>query len=275
MRFHVAIPNFGPGSAPEAIAEIAQEAEELGFDGIGTTDHLLVPRGQPERYERIFEALAVLAYLAARTDRVLLVTSVIVLPMRNPFVVAKQAATIDQLSGGRLVLGLGGGWNEQEFANVHADFRRRGRRLDEAIRLFRHLFSGSREPFRGDFYSYEDGVFDPLPVRREALPILLGGNSDAAVRRAARAADGWESTGIGPEAWRERLQLLRSEAAGRNVEAGARINLAGGAEEMLAEVRRWQEAGADHLMLGLGFTGGFLDRMRLFAREVMPALRAP
>jgi probable F420-dependent oxidoreductase len=274
MELHLAIPNFGPGSAPEAMAEIAQEAEELGFDGIGSTDHLLVPRGQPQRYERIFDALVVLGYLASHTRRVRLVTSVVVVLMRNPFVVAKQAATIDQLSGGRLVLGLGGGWNEREFANVSADFRNRGRRLDEVIRLYRHLFSGSREPFRGDYYSYEDGVFDPLPVRREALPILLGGNSDAAVRRAARVADAWESTGLRPEAWRERFELLRAEAGDRSVEAGSRINVGGEPDEMLAEVRRWRDAGAEHLMLGLGFTEGFAHRMRLFAREVMPALRS-
>lgn len=274
MQFHLAIPNFGRGSTPEAMTEITQEAEELGFDGVGTTDHLLVPLGQPERYERIFEALAVLAYLAARTRRVKLITTVVVLLMRNPFVVAKQAATIDQLSGGRLVLGLGAGWNEQEFANVHADFRNRGRRFDEGLRLFRHLFSGSTEPFQGAYYSYEDGVFDPLPVHREKLPILLGGNSDAALKRAARSADVWESTGIDPEAWRERVGLLRAEAAGRTIEVGARINLSGSPTEMLDEARRWQEAGAEHLMISFGFTDGFADRMRLFAREVMPAIRA-
>jgi probable F420-dependent oxidoreductase len=274
MQLHVAIPNFGQGATPEAMVEIAQDAEELGFDGIGITDHVLVPKGQPERYERIFEALVVLGYLAARTQRVQLITSVIVLLMRNPFVVAKQAATIDQLSGGRLVLGLGVGWNEQEFANVHAEFRNRGRRFDEALRLFRHLFSGSPEPFEGAFYGYQDGVFDPLPVRREKLPILLGGNSDAAVKRSARAADIWESTGIDPAAWHERVQLLRSKAAGREVEAGARIGLTGSTQEMLATVRAWDQAGADHLMIGFGFTAGFADRMRLFAREVMPALRA-
>src|ERR671924_861080 len=143
MRIHLAIPNYGRGSNPESILDVALEAEELGFDGIGTTDHLLVPKGEPERYERIFETLTVLAYLAARTRRVKLITTVLVVLMRNPFVAAKQAATIDQLSGGRLVLGMGSGWNEREFANVHADFRRRGRRLDEVIRLYRHLFSGS------------------------------------------------------------------------------------------------------------------------------------
>jgi probable F420-dependent oxidoreductase len=276
MQFHLAIPNFGPGSSPEAMTEIAEEAEELGFDGIGTTDHLMVPKGMPDRYERIFEALTVLAYLAARTRRVKLITSVIVLLMRNPFAVAKQAATIDQLSGGRLELGLGVGWNELEFANVHADFRNRGRRLDEAIRLFRHLFSGSREPFQGTYYSYEDGVSEPLPVRREKLPILIGGNSDAALKRAARLADGWESTGLDPETWQERVRLLtaEAEAAGRSVEAGARLDLTGTAQEMLDEVRRWQDAGADHLMIGLGFTDGFADRMRVLGREVMPAARA-
>src|SRR5437899_188258 len=149
MELYLALPNFGRGSTVEALTEIAREAEELGFDGIGTTDHLLVPQGQPERYERIFDALVMLGYLAAHTRRVKLITTVIVLLMRNPFVVAKQAATVDQLSGGRLVLGLGVGWSEREFANVHADFRNRGRRFDDALSLLRHLFSGSRGSFEG------------------------------------------------------------------------------------------------------------------------------
>ena len=273
MELHLAIPNYGRGSSAESILEIALEAEALGFDGIGTTDHLLVPKGQPERYERVFEAMTVLAYLAARTQRVKLITTVIVVLMRNPFALAKQAATIDQLSGGRLVLGLGAGWNEAEFASVHADFSRRGRRLSEVIRLYRHLFSGSREPFEGEFYSYQDGVFDPLPVRGAQLPILLGGNSDPAVMRAARLADAWESTGLDIDAWRERASLLRSESANRKIDVGARINLSGGPKEMLAELTRWQAAGADHLMLGLGFSEGFAERMRLIAREVLPAAR--
>jgi probable F420-dependent oxidoreductase len=272
MQFHVAIPNFGRGSSVEAMTEIAQEAEELGFDGIGTTDHLLVPKGEPQRYERIFDALVMLGYLAAHTKRVRLMTTVIVLLMRNPFVVAKQAATVDQLSGGRLILGLGVGWQEQEFANVHMDFRNRGRRMDEALQLFRHLFSGSSEPFRGRYYSYEDGIFDPLPVQREKLPVMLGGNSDAAVRRAAHSAELWESTGVDPEAWKESAAKLREWAGERHVEAGARINLTGSPAEMLEQAKRWRDAGAEHLMLGLGFSDGFVERMRTFAREVKPAL---
>lgn len=274
MKFHLAIPNYGPGSSPEAMGEIAEEAEELGFDGIGTTDHVLVPKGQPERYERIFDALVTLGYLAARTRRVTLITSVIVLLMRNPFVVAKQAATIDQLSGGRLVLGLGVGWQEQEFANVYADFRNRGRRLDEALQLLRHLFSGSREPFRGQYYSYDDGVFDPVPVLGAKLPILLGGNSEAAVKRAARSAEMWESSSMDLDTWRQRVELLRAEAAGRKVEVGARLTITGNAGEMAAEARRWKDAGADHLMVELGYTDGYLARMRTLAREVIPLVNS-
>ena len=272
MKLHLAIPNFGAGSTAEDTVAIALEAESLGFDGVGTTDHLLVPAGQPHRYERVFDALVMLAFIAARTERVQLITSVIVVPMRSPFALAKQAATIDQLSGGRLVLGVGAGWHEQEFANVHADFRRRGKRLDETIRLFRHLFSGSREPFQGEFYGYEDGVFEPLPVQREQLPILVGGNSDAALRRAAWAADIWESTALDVDAWTERAEALRPQLGDRQVELGARIGLPEDPGEMFAELERWQNAGAEHVMVSFGLTEGYLEKLRRFGREVLPRL---
>ena len=274
MKLHLAIPNFGPGSSAEDTIGIALEAEALGFDGVGTTDHILVPAGQPHRYERVFDPLIVLGYLAARTERVQLITSVIVVPMRNPFALAKQAATIDQLSGGRLVLGLGAGWHEQEFANVGADFRRRGKRLDETIDLFRHLFSGSREPFAGELYGFEDGVFEPLPVQREQLPILIGGNSDAALKRAARAGDIWESTGLDVDAWTERAGVLRGLVGDRQVELGARIGLPADPGEMVAALERWEAAGAEHVMIGFGFTEGYLEKLRLFGREVLPRIKS-
>ena len=274
MKIHLAIPNFGPGSTAEATVAIALEAEAIGLDGVGATDHLLVPAGQPHRYERVFDPLVVLAYLAARTERVQLITSVIVVPMRNPIALAKQVATIDQLSGGRVLFGVGAGWHEQEFANVHADFGRRGRRLDEAIDLFRHLFSGSREPFRGEFYGYEDGVFEPLPVQREQLPILIGGNSDAALRRAARAGDVWESTALDVDAWTERSGVLRGLLGERPVELGARIGLPDDPGAMVEELERWKAAGAEHVMVSFGFAEGFLEKLRLFGREVLPRVRA-
>jgi alkanesulfonate monooxygenase SsuD/methylene tetrahydromethanopterin reductase-like flavin-dependent oxidoreductase (luciferase family) len=99
------------------------------------------------------------------------------------------------------------------------EFRNRGKRMDEALRLLRHLFSGAAEPFQGAYYSYEDGVFDPLPVQGDKLPILLGGNSDAALKRAATAADAWESTGLDIDAWKECARKLRDFAGGRRLES--------------------------------------------------------
>src|SRR5262249_28311921 len=107
VTFNVVLPNFGYGSGRESIVKVATAAEELGYAGVGPADHVLVPHGEPERYERVFEAFTTLAYIAALTERIKLIPSIIVLPMRNPFLVAKVAATLDVLSGGRLILGLG------------------------------------------------------------------------------------------------------------------------------------------------------------------------
>src|SRR5918911_4301749 len=159
MIFYFSLGNGGPHATPELMADTARAADDLGYRAIWTFDHLLAPSSLPQ-FSRVFEPLTVLSYLAATTSRVLLGTSVIVLPMRSPFVVAKQAATLDVLSDGRLVLGIGVGSFGEEYVNVHSDFHTRGARLDESIRLFRHLWSGSREPFVGSYYAYQDGVFE-------------------------------------------------------------------------------------------------------------------
>jgi alkanesulfonate monooxygenase SsuD/methylene tetrahydromethanopterin reductase-like flavin-dependent oxidoreductase (luciferase family) len=129
---------------------LAQLAEELGFDTVYVSDHI-VPPTSAAQFGRNLESLTVLAAIAAVTSTVRVGSSVIVVPLREPVLFAKQIATIDLLSGGRLVLGVGAGWVEGEFANVGVDFKTRGARTDEAIRLLRHLFSGSAEPFRGRF----------------------------------------------------------------------------------------------------------------------------
>src|SRR3984893_11478360 len=185
MIFYVSLGNGGAHSEPRLMVDTARAAEDHGFRALWTSDHLLAPSTLPQ-FARVFEPLVVLAHIAAVTSRIRLGTSVIVLPMRSPFVVAKQAATLDQLSDGRLILGIGVGSYGDEYTNVHADFHTRGARIDEAIRLFRHLWSGSREPFVGRFYGFPDGVFDPLPIQGAQLPLLIGGRSDAALRRAAR-----------------------------------------------------------------------------------------
>jgi probable F420-dependent oxidoreductase len=240
-------------------------AEELGFKGVMALDHLLVPREIGHRYTEVIEPLVLLGYIAGRTRSLRLGVSVIVVPMRNPFVIAKQAATLDQLSAGRFIMGVGVGWSEGEFRNVGADFHTRGARTDEAVRLFRHLWSGSQEPFEGRFYGYEDGLFGPLPPQRDKLPILVGGNSDAALRRAARLGDIWQSTAIGVDEFAARAEKLRGMAGDRQLEMGARTALQGTPDEQLAEIDRWREAGAQHLLLNLGTP----ERMRAFANDVL------
>lgn len=276
MDIHVALPNGHRGVTVEQLAEITDAAEELGFAGIWPLDHLLVGPDLKDRYPWVLEPMVLLGYLAARTRRLRLGTSVIVLGMRNPVVVAKQAATLDLACGGRFTLGVGAGYSEPEFRNVGAAnvWPTRGKRLDEAIKLFRHLWSGSREPFHGRFYSYDEGWFGPLPAQGEKLPILIGGHSEAALNRAARYGDVWQSTGLSPEEFRPRAEWIRAHANSRRVEVGARTTLAGDPAGVLAKVKAFEAAGADHVCAYFGKTpSDFVGTMRAFAREVMPALR--
>jgi len=275
VDIHVALPNGHPGVTLDQLIKITEAAEELGFKGVWPLDHVLVGPDLKDIYSWVIEPLTLLGYLAARTSRIRLGTSVIVLGMRNPFVVAKQAATLDQLSNGRFTLGLGAGYSEPEFRNVGASgvWTTRGKRLDEAIRLFRHLWSGLKGPFDGQFYPYEEGYFGPLPPQGERLPILIGGNSDAAIRRAATLGDVWQSTRLKPDEFRLKAEQLRASADGRRVELGARTSLIGDPDSLLARVKAFREAGAQHVCAYFGATvEDFVPGMRTFAREVMPGL---
>lgn len=265
MLYDVSLGNGGPHATPELMADTARAADELGYRAIWTYDHLLAPSTLPQ-FSRVFEPLTVLSYLGAITSRVLLGTSVVVLPMRSPFVVAKQAATLDVLSRGRFVLGIGVGSFGEEYANVHADFHTRGRRMDEMIALFHHLWSGNRSPFEGRYYGYTDGVFEPLPTRGADLPLLIGGRSDAALARAGRHAAFWQTTTASPELFPSLVEKIRAEPNGGRVDVGSVCAFDGSVESMTATVRTWETAGAQHLSVNFGPAEGRLERMRTFAR---------
>ena len=276
MDIHVALPNGHRGVTLGQLNQITEVAEELGFNGVWPLDHVLVGPDLKDVYSWVIEPMTLLGYLAARTSRIRLGTSVIVLGMRNPFVVAKQAATLDLLSNGRFTLGLGAGYSEPEFRNIGASgvWTTRGKRLDEAIRLFRHLWSGAETPFDGQFYPYAEGYFGPLPPQGEKLPILIGGNSDAAIKRAATLGDVWQSTRLKPDEFALKAEQLRGYANGRRVELGARTSLIGDPDTVLARVKAFREAGAQHVCAYFGATvEDFVPAMRTFAREVMPGLR--
>src|SRR5437660_7574969 len=254
MDIHIALPNGHRGVTLDQLTEITEVAEELGFDVVWPLDHVLVGPDLKDRYPWVSEPMTLLGYLAARTSRIRLGTSVIVLGMRNPFVIAKQAATLDLLSHGRFTLGLGAGYSEPEFRNVGASgvWHTRGRRLDEAIRLFRHLWSGADGPFDGQFYRYEEGHFGPPPPQGERLPILIGGASDGALKRAATLGDVWQSTGLTPDEFEIKAEQVRRYANGRQVELGARTTLAGEPSAVLAKIKAFEKAGADHVCAYFG-----------------------
>ena len=185
MDFGLCLPNFRDGSSAEGLDAAAEVAERFGWSTVWTTDHVIVPHATEAEYGRVYEAILTLAWLGARHQTVRLGTSVIVVPQRNAVLLAKELATLDSLSGGRVTAGVGVGWNTIEFGSLGMTdrFHRRGAYLDETIQLWRHLWSGSTEPFRGRFHALDDFTFGPLPVQ-EHLPILVGGRAPAALRRA-------------------------------------------------------------------------------------------
>jgi probable F420-dependent oxidoreductase len=207
-----------------------------------------------------------LAWIAGFSREIRLGASVIVVPMRNAVVLAKELATLDALSEGRLIAGFGGGWNEAEFANVGVkdQFHVRGAYVDETIALCRHLWSGSREPFQGRFHAFDDFNFEPLPVQGAAVPIWLGGRDERALRRAGRLADTYHASATAPKAYEPRIPVIRAaaEAAGRpmpRLSGRARVELDAGAEsfytmhgspaDVAAEIRAFAALGVDHLAL--------------------------
>ena len=257
MKFGLALRNTGDGASAEAIEAGAAAADRLGWETVWTTDHVLVPASAAAEYGRTFEAIATLAWVGARHPRLKLGTSVIVVPQRNAVLLAKELATLDVLSKGRLIAGVGVGWNEPEFANLgEAErFHRRGAYLDETIRLWRHLWSGSSQPFEGVFHRFSDFVFGPLPVQGAPVPIMVGGGSPAALRRAGVLGDGYHATRATPDLMAERIPIIRAAAAaaGRPMPSlsvrSAVSALGGDPDARLATVRAFETLGVSDIAL--------------------------
>jgi len=271
MRYGLCLPNFTSLASPEAIEAAAAAAERLGWDSVWTTDHVLVDSSDGAADYRInFDVIQTLAWVGARDTTVRLGTSVIVVPQRNAVIVAKELATLDALSGGRVIAGIGVGWSEREFGNLGmADrFAVRGAYVEETIGLWRHLWSGSGEPFEGRFHQVSDYIFGPRPVQGAALPIWIGGRAEAALERAGRLADGYHSSVTSPESFARRMPVIRAaaEAVGRPMPVlSARVRVAfddpirsaeprsyamrGSSDDVAAEVAKFAEVGVEHLAL--------------------------
>jgi len=269
MKIGVTFPQTEIGNDPSAIRDYAQTAEGLGFSHVLVYDHVLGanpdrPGGWsgPYTYQTPFhEVFVLLGYLAGITHTLGLTTGVVILPQRQTALVAKQAASLDVLSGGRLRLGVGLGWNEVEYTALNENFHNRGKRIEEQVALLRRLWTEPLVDFKGTWHSVPDAGLNPLPVQRP-IPLWFGGGAGAALRRIARLADGWINLGRSAADARPALALLDQflEEAGRtrrDFGLEARLSFGkGDPKAWEAAVREWQTEGATHLSfntMGSGF----------------------
>lgn len=290
MRYGIAIPQANSFATPDAIRAMAHAVEELGFDSLWVSDHIIVPEGSGYIPELMDEPLAALAFLAAETSHITIGTSVLIVPYRDPVFTAKFLSTVDNLSSGRLVVGVGAGWLQPEFQALSVPFEERGARTDEYLRVFRNLWETETSSFEGKWKSYKNMRMFPKAssARRGTIPIWVGGTGKASIRRAAELGDGWHPINLGPEEFGKLVKQYQAECArfgrqpgpiclrhmpgGRTMPGGGDWPLSGTSEEQAADVRAYQSAGLDELMLSVPARsmGEFLTMLRRFMREVAP-----
>src|SRR5574341_958071 len=273
LGFH--IPNLSPASGPEGIVKVAQKAEDLGYETIWTTERLLWPVNPrtgyggmeglplPEGYKYQLDPLDSLSFAAAVTKRVKLGTSILVFPYYNPVLLARRITTLDVLSGGRAVIGLGMGWSPEEFEAAGASMKGRGARADEALRVMKTIWANDPAEFNGKHYQVAKSIILPKPVQKPHPPIYMSAYAPAAMKRVATQTSGWLPVGIPIEGMRQMWDGIKSMAreAGRNpdeLQLMVRANVAvlpeaqgegrfifvGSRDEIKADIQACKELGA-------------------------------
>ena len=315
MKYGFTLPGRGPMATPENLGIIANKGEEFGFDALLTGDHILVPKAISSPYPyteggefpgsatgESMEQITLLSYIAGQTSKIRLVTSVLIVPHRNPLIAAKSLATLDVLSGGRLVVGVGVGWMREEFQALGLPpFEERGAVTDEYIKAFKTLWTEDDPSFEGKYVSFDDISFLPKPVQKPHPPIWVGGESRPALRRAAELADGWYPLGSTPtfpmgtpeelQAGLERLAQYaqRFDRDPSEIEpiyrthqfeltetaAGAdRMPFVGNADQIAGDIHRYQDMGVTTMIWDFLRQTGDMDQMRGlmedFSRQVWP-----
>jgi len=293
MDFGLILPSYREGASTESIDASSETVARLGWHSVFTTDHILVePSQRSEDYFNIFDAIVTLAHIAAKQPSLKVGISVVVVPMRNALALAKDLATVDALSGGRLIVGVGVGWNATEFGYVGAGdrFNARGAYLEEAVTIWRHLWRGDTSEFHGRFHHFEEVRFGPLPVQGENVPVWFGGRDERALKRAGRLGEGYHSSASGPESYGPRVPIIRAAAteAGRPEPTfSARFRVAfgehnapfymltGDPESMVGELREFESLGVSHVAVDFAETNPerCRDLIEQFDREVVAAFR--
>jgi len=266
MQFGILPPyRSGVTADPSWMVDFAKHAEAVGFESIYVAEHVVVPGGYESRYPYspkgrmplpedcpLPDPLELLTFLAAVTDRIVLATGVLVLPEHNPVILAKRAATLDVLSGGRARLGIGLGWMREEVEAVGVDFDTRAARADEMIAAMRVLWTQNEPTYEGEHFSFQRAICRPRPLQAGGVPIHVGGHSSAAARRAGRMAQGFQPLGLEGDALAEKLGVMRAAAheAGRDP-AGIELSLSGlVGGTTIDDVKRAEDAGAVRLVMG-------------------------
>jgi len=282
MKIGVVFPQTEIGNDPAIVKDYAQAAEDLGFSHVLAYDHVIGANlasrpGWKAPYshrDSFYEPMALFSYMAGLTRTIELVTGIVILPQRQTVLVAKQAATLDVLCGGRLRLGVGLGWNPVEYEALGMNFHDRGRRSEEQIELMRRLWTQELVTFDGRWHKVTDAGINPPPVRRP-IPICFGGSDERALRRLARYADGWFPLLAPDQACRAAIEKVRAHAreAGRNPDAigiEGRINFGRGSPEAWRqELEAWNGLGATHVSFntmraGLAAPSAHIEALRRF-----------
>lgn len=307
MDFGLHLPASSANVKAEELVRFAQQAEALGFYCLTVADHVIVPRDISVPYPYTIdgkypgtgyhlETLTTMSFLAGSTKRIRFATSVMIAPYRNPIVTAKMLASLDVLSNGRVIVGLGVGWMKEEFENLKAPpYEDRGKVTDEYIKAFRELWTSDNPTFSGKHCNFSDIVFLPKPVQKPGIPIWIGGHSKQALRRAGQVGDGWHPIGgvptipLEPEDVRKDLETLAAyaEKAGRDPKTirvalkgslfdkekkieGRRRRFMGEAEEIASDIRAYRAAGVDTMIFDVRrpTISETLERMEWMAKEV-------
>lgn len=288
MKIGIALPVFGKYAGRDEILETALAAEALGYDSIWVSDHVVVPDHHNVFGDVFYDPLITLGFIASVTSRIELGTSVLVLPYRNPLVLAKSVSSLDALSEGRVILGIGSGWLRGEFKALGVDYGQRGRMTDEYIEIMKELWTSESPSYEGGYHSFSGIRFEPKPVRKPHPPVWVGGESRRSVERAAKYGDGWHPVGLTPEEMGARVREVRSllpdekkdgfvMSLRRNVEInesrefGPEETLRGGLGKIRDGIEAYREAGVQHLILYVlsGEFEGVLRTMRVLREGVL------
>lgn len=290
MRFGLRLPGAGPYAGPEAIVAFARRAEQLGFDSLWMTDHIALPVDVRTRYPyradgKFFwppetpylDTLLTLAWAAAATERIQVGTSVLIAGWHHPVNTAKALATLDVLSGGRTICGIGTGWMREQFEILGAPFADRGSRTTEYIALLKHLWSADEIDFHGRHFSYSGFKLYPKPARQPSIPIWCGGKSEGVLRRVAAVADGWHPLYITPSELELKLARLERHLAehGRTLDDIAlSARPVDQATLDAATIDRYAGLGVELLIADTSFEhdslAGVLDEVSRLADQLMP-----